>query len=554
MPTSIAADLDRRKRKPGRPKGPSPEGPLQSFAADLLADIRHELSITARVRFPSPLYRNDPVRFFREVLGVEPWHKQVEVMEAIRDHSRVAVVSGHKVSKSHTAAGIALWYYCSFDDARVIMTSTTARQVDQILWRELRMMRARSGRCVGCKLADPSGLIIRAPCPHSTLIEGDLGEMARTGLKSPDFREVVGFTAREAEAVAGISGRNLLYLVDEASGVEQIIFDAIEGNRAGGARLIMFSNGTRNEGEFYDAFHAKQRFYKTITISSEETPNVVEGREVIPGLASREWVEEKKEEWGEESALYQVRVKGRFATQEERKIFTLHMIQQAEQRWHVTLPAGRLFVGVDPAGESGTGDETAVNARRGLKQLELRRRIGLSVDAHIVLILSMLLDHKLPRETPVVVVDRGGPIGAELAGRLRAYLESNAGAFELVTVMASDKAVRQPQVYDRLRDELAANLKIWLRDGGGIVEDTKLAKELHVLEFRTAINGKLKLIPKTEIRKLIGRSPDSYDALSLSVWEPLSLHAENDNAAPAPATPEQLGGYAESTFDPYAGR
>ena len=56
----------------------------------------------------------------------------------------------------------------------------------------------------------------------------------------------------------------------------------------------MFSNPTRTSGTFFDAFHSKKQFYRCIHVSSEETPNVVLGRMVIPGLAGRAWIEEKK--------------------------------------------------------------------------------------------------------------------------------------------------------------------------------------------------------------------------------------------------------------------
>jgi hypothetical protein len=114
----------------------------------------------------------------------------------------------------------------------------------------------------------------------------------------------------------------------------------------------MFSNGTKNEGEFFEAFTSKQNYYHTIRVSSEETPNVVSGEVLIPGLATREWVEEKKIEWGEDSALYKIRVKGEHAIHEEGRIFSVHLIGQAEARWAITPDAGRLFVGLDPAGES----------------------------------------------------------------------------------------------------------------------------------------------------------------------------------------------------------
>lgn len=522
------------------------------MAAELKEHIALELTLSTRVRFPSPLYQAKPVEFFRNVLGVEPWHKQIEVIEAVRDFPRVAVRSGHKVSKSHTAAGIALWYYCSFDDARVVMTSTTSRQVDQILWRELRMMRTRCGRCVACKLADPEGFTITRPCEHSTLIEGEQGDLARTGLKSRDFREIVGFTAREAEAVAGISGRNLLYLCDEASGIGDDIFEAIEGNRAGGARIVMFGNPTRNEGEFFEAFHGKGSHYKTITISSEETPNVVQGKRVIPGLAERDWIEEKKQEWGVESPMYRIRVKGLHALAEEGKIFSIHTITMAEQRWADTHDAGRLYIGVDPAGETGTGDETAISVRRGLKQLLLRGALGLNEDQIYVQLLRLITDMKLPREMPVVVIDREGSIGSKLFTLLRTKTEdrNRPASFELVGVRASDRAIRQPFLYDRLRDELAANLEQWFRDGGAILEDSKLERELHALEWQQAVNGRLKVTSKKDIRKAIGRSPDRYDALALCTWEPLSLREEATEKEPERDSYENP---PSNSMDPYAG-
>lgn len=539
--TTIEAEVTRRKWQ----RAPKPQG---RFEDDFGLSLEKLVERTTHVSFPDPKYAADPVRFFREILGVEPWSRQVELIEAVRDHDRVAVCSGHKVSKSHSAAGIALWFYASFRDARVVMTSTTSRQVDQILWRELRMLRARSGVCLACKV---DGTATKRPCPHSALIDGDQGELARTGLKAPDFREVVGFTASEAEAVAGISGLNLLYIADEASGIDDVIFEAIDGNRAGGARLLMMSQGTRNSGTFYEAFTSKSRFYHTLRISSADTPNYHARAVVVPGLATYDWVEEKREEWGEDSPLFKIRVLGQHAEFEEGKIFSVHRIGEAESRWAETPDTGRLFVGLDPAGEKGLGDETCFALRRGCKLLALRVFRGLNDDQHLVTLLVLLAEHKRNNELPVVVLDRDGEIGAKLATKLREHLDVDAKAFEFIGVRASERAVRKPAIYDRVRDELAANLDGWMRDGGAILEDAKLAKELHALEWKQAVTGRLKLTPKDELRKALGRSPDRYDALALSVWEPLSL-SDDAPAAPAVPQPSSQPEPATRTFDPYA--
>lgn len=543
---TYAEKLVRKEKK--RQQQAFPSGLQLQMSVQLAAALRAQLEDATRIKFPSPLFRRDPVKFFELVLGVEPWSKQREIIEAIRDNQRVAVKSGHKVSKSHTLAGVALWYYCSFEDARVVCSSTTSRQVNKIIWRELRMMRARSGRCLDCRKMQEDG---PRPCVHSALIDGELGETAQTGLKSTDFREVVGFTATEAEAVAGISGANLLYLLDEASGIDDAIFEAIEGNRAGGARVVMFSNPTRTTGEFFDAFNSKARFYKTITVSSEETPNVVEGRVVIPGLATREWIEEKKEEWGEESPLYKVRVKGEFPLKEDGKIFSIHTISQAEKKWEETSEAGRLFIGIDPAGPTGSGDESVFCLRRGLKVMHLQPNLGLNDEGHLVTLLGLLKQWGLPGEIPVVVLDREGSIGASLFGMLRNHSELHPEAFELVGARASDRAPRQPLVYDRLRDELASSLESWFREGGAIPTDSKLAQELHVFEWKQQANGRLKVTSKEDVKKIIGRSPDRYDALALSCWVPLLLQ---ENVPESAKKVVQRDAYErDESFDPYAG-
>lgn len=560
-----------------------------------------------RIKWPAAKYRDDPVGFARDILGVDPWFKQAEILEALRDHNRVAVRSGHKVSKSHSMAIAALWYVCSWPDARVVMSSTTSRQVDQILWLELSKLVARGGRCLACKSEYQAMLDagvhqldaderLPKPCPHSSMIkqEGDeLGRLARTGFKTLDFRSITGFTAKEAEGVAGISGKNLLYLIDEASGVPDEIYEAIEGNRAGGARIALFSNPTRTVGEFFEAFHKKSELYHGIRISSAETPNVIEGREVIPGLAGREWIEEKKKEWGENSPQYRVRVEGEFPMGEDGRIFTLDAIVEAVKLWAVTEDTSRLFVGFDPAGEAGTGDEICFCPRRGRKALRFDTHRGLDEYESLLALILILVELREDGEKPVVVVDVEGEVGAKVhtalrdyeAGaerdsKLREFLNANRGhklhaflgsgqvPFDLVIVRASERARAKKKIYHRLRDRLCGNLYDWMRgdpgqdNGGAIPDDAKLSAELHALVWNTVDDGPQKLIDKRELRKILGRSPDRYDALALAVWEPQWVQSDDDDddarPEPAPAARRTRSDDGEEEedvagIDPYGG-
>lgn len=558
---TIASTIERVERR-GRYVARTMPGAL----AEVAAKVRLDLS---RVTWPSARWREDPVGFCRDVLGIEPWDKQIEILEAIRDHKRVAVRSGHKCGKSTTAAIAALWFYCSHADARVVMTCVTSRQVDAILYREVRKMHARAGHCVACAKVSkertertPPLPPLPRPCEHSALIGGEPGELARTGLKSDDFRELVGFTAREAEAVAGTSGPNILYLPDEASGIPRAIFEAIEGNRAGGnARIAMFSNPTQTEGVFFEAFEDPKvsKLYKLVHVSSEDTPNV-KGTRVIPGLADPEWVAEKREEWGEDSPLYKVRVKGEFVRNEEGKIMSLHLLGEAEARWAETPATGRLQLGVDPAGPGEGGDETAFSARRGLKQIAKQEHRGQTGEAIVVHLLGFINVHRVPREVPIICLDREGPIGSEVFGLLRAYLDDHRDAFELYGVRSSDKAPRQPTIYGTVRDELHANAAEWMRGGGAILEDAKLAKDLHAASWVAVaaygVNAsRLKATDKKTLRKELGRSPDRGDAFMLSVWEPMALTTQTDDGAvpTRAADPYEDSDDVSRALSPYGG-
>jgi hypothetical protein len=176
---------------------------------------------------------------------------------------------------------------------------------------------------------------------------------------------------------------------------------------------------------------------------------------------------------------------------------------------------------------------------------------GLSDGAHLAHLLGILKEHRKPREpAPVVVVDREGPIGGAVFGLLRAHAERRPTDFELVGVRASDRAVRQPHVYDRVRDELWANLADWIAEGGAIPEDAKLARELHAPEWIGQVTGRLKASPKDDIRKALGRSPDRADAVALSVWQPAAFRATVGGSTHNEQPPEQIS--RGGAFDPYS--
>lgn len=170
------------------PKALTPFGAIARLARDAAAE-------GSLVQWPSPRWRDDPVAFAREVLGIELAPAQVQLVESIRDHRNTTCRSGHKCGKSTAVAVAGLWFFASFDGARVLLTAVKAAQVEDVLWTEIRRLYRLSKRG-------------RFP------LDGVLEDLARTGLRHEDGRRIWGLTARDPEGLAGpewIEERRLEY-------------------------------------------------------------------------------------------------------------------------------------------------------------------------------------------------------------------------------------------------------------------------------------------------------------------------------------------------------
>lgn len=448
-------------------------------------------------RLSSPT-RTTPVEFAREVLGLRLWSRQEEILRAAFEHPRVAVRSGHKIGKSTSAAVLALWFASDPEQrpgARVVMTSSSARQVRTILWRELR----------------------RLYRPAKERLGGELHKVPDAGLVWDDGREILGFSTDEPEKMAGVSGAHVLFIVDEASGVPEEIFEAIEGNRAGGARLVLFSNPTRTSGAFFDAFNSKRQFWRGLKVSSEEAAAVTPP---IPGLATQAWITEKAEEWGRESPIFAVRCRGDFPEQGECAVIALAAIEAARARRDAreTAANGSLDVGVDVARFG--DDETVVALRRGTHAFPLRTIVNGDGPDTAGRVLEVVSQSLRGDESVQIKVDVIG-VGASVFDALRRTVPKGV---EVVAVNVAENATsRGPdgeEKYARLRDQLWFALRDWLRDGGELPDDGKLEVELLAPEYAFDARGRYVVESKDETKRKLGRSPDRADALALSIFSP----------------------------------
>ncbi len=298
-------------------------------------------------------HRASPVSFAHQVLGVDLWSKQVDVLEALGHNPRVAVKSGNGLGKGFSAAVALLWFLCCHDPAIVLSTAPTFRQVRHVLWREVRKLYNNAHYSLGAKVLD-------------------------TRLELSENRYALGLSADSDDEFQGFHSPNMLIVVDEAEGVEEPIYEAIEGVMTSeNCRLLLIGNPTTMSGSFRRAFYQDRELYKTITISALESPNVQENSSPVRGLATKRWVSERLRVWGAENPIYQARVLGEFPDQADDTLIPLSAIERATERKPASSdPEEPLVLAVDVARFG--SDSSVLLRRRGAAVEEIRSYRSLS--------------------------------------------------------------------------------------------------------------------------------------------------------------------------------
>jgi len=407
------------------------------------------------------------------------------ILAGIAQHDRVAVRAGRKVSKTTSGATAALWW--ALRGGKVLVTAPSAATLADPFWLELTRLAQR--------LTPPLHVPLRSTTPVATSTGG----------------RIIGRQAAKRENLQGPSGAHALYILEEASGVRRDIFEAIEGNVAGGGKILMIGNPTQLSGVFYDAFHADATAWHTIHLSSRDSPNVT-GETHVPGLAIPEWIEDMEARHGEHSAFVAVHVNGDFPTTGANSVIPLALITAAEERHPNTIGDGPLVLGVDVA-RSGD-DESVIIARRGKlahDPIALRDQTGTTLGRHVI---TTAEEHRRPGETVTVNVDVIG-VGASVLD----WLTANAPPW--ITTHAVNVAENATSDgHHRLRDQLAFATRDWLLDGGALPRDDRLRTDLAALQYDFDPRGRYRVTPKDDLRETLGRSPDRGDALHLAQYAP----------------------------------
>lgn len=502
------------------------------------------------IRPTCPEYADDPVGFVRYVLEVRYLTvRQIEILESVRDNRETNVPAGYNVGKTFIAACIVLWWVFARGGVAVT-TAPTKRQVEKLLWREVRKMYDRAQGKLG----------------------GHRGEVS---VYLSETAQAWGFTASQhsEDSAAGTHEENLLAIIDEANGVSRAIDNAFKG-WIGGAknRGLRIGNPTKDGTPFslacasrgyiripcFDhpniswAYHPdgegdwamRPEVAKTITTkkadgSIEVLPRdqwpakYAEHREdKVPGAVSVEWIEDTRQDpsTGPGSVFWQGRVLGVFPSDASTSIVPRPWFLAARarydadpQKWEEETASEPWTHGLD-VGDG--NDDHALATRRAelLAEIQVKATRGDRRDnARAVALVLNTLDGGATHPEPIpgkVLVDYIG-VGA---GVLSNLLEAEVSAFG-VNFGEKPRSARNRRRFVNLKAFLYWGLRERFQSGEIAIRplprtiEQRLMEELANTKWDEDLQGRVQIQDKKELREILGRSPDVADAVAISFYE-----------------------------------
>jgi hypothetical protein len=390
---------------------------------------------------------------------------------------RFAVVSGHGVGKSTVMAWLDIWFLSTRPHPQIVTTANTKKQLETKTWRELAVWK---------------NLAINKHWFDLTATKICLKQYPDTW-----FGAAIPWSKEKPEAFAGTHANHVMVKFDEASIIEDSIWETTEGAMTQyGAFWFVFGNPTRNTGRFSQCFGKYRHLWKTYHVDSRES-KIATNKEQIAT-----WIRE----YGEDSDFVRIRVKGVFPRAGTKQLIPGDIVEQAQQRrYHpndfVHMPK---ILGVDIARHG--DDQTVLIRRQGLVAFGMQKfRIPNLKD--VATVVAQEINIWRPDQ---VFVDATGGWGWGVVDILQDLGHHNVMGVEV------GRTASLPKRFKNVRAEMWWKMREWLNSGGAIPDDYELYDDLIGLEYDYT-NEQTIFIEKKEDMKARGlSSPDCADALALT--------------------------------------
>ena len=334
-------------------------------------------------------YNSHPVEFVQDVIGATPDPEQAKILRSLEANTMTSVRSGHGVGKSTVEAWAVIWFMLTRPFPKIPCTAPTQHQLFDILWAEVSKW-------------------IR----HNSALSNELiWTKEKVYMRGyPEEWFAVARTASKPDALQGFHAEHVLYIIDEASGVEDNIFEPVLGSLSTpGARLLMCGNPTQLSGFFYDSHNKNRASYSTFHIDGRNSSRV-----------SQDFVDTIARMYGEDSDVFRVRVAGEFPLQEDDIFIPLSLVENSIMtEFSPRKNPLMVHIGCDVARFG--DDKTVIGYKVDEKVTFYRKRQGQDTmkTADDIILLGEELAQRYKLTTPIPVkVDDGG-VGGGVVDRLR---------------------------------------------------------------------------------------------------------------------------------------
>jgi hypothetical protein len=433
------------------------------------------------------LYYDDPALFAKQVLNIELDEQQIYVINTLYNGKKKTTVrAGVGVGKT-TASAVLIWHFLiTRYDSNVFITAPGAGQISGALWPKV------------------SELYYKM---HPFFKKDwNLLDKKIVNVERRNWFCIARTARREnPEAMQGAHNENMLYIIDEASGVDDDIFNVIRRTMTQDNNYIfLIGNPDRISGFFFESHQPKfAEIYDQLHMSAFKSKFV-----------SVESIKEKKIEYGENDSRYRVSVLGEFPTNETDAIILAEWVRDAMART-VDKTEGEIYWGIDIGS---TTDPSILIKRKGNKVYkdikEWRERDTMKLVGRIVNEYNNSPDFLKPTAIFVDAIALGkGPFD-----RLKEL------KLPVVAAIASNKA-KNKKYYLNAKTEWWFAMKDWFRnEQPDIPNDIELAEQLYTMQSDFHSSGRHMVEEKFQYRRRMnGKSSDKADALAMTFAQKKSV-------------------------------
>lgn len=425
---------------------------------------------------------NNPRLFVEGVVGDTPSPSQAKALDDIARYDKVAIRSAHGVGKTRLLGWICAWFMTTRCNYKIPVTANSQDQLRDVTWAEI------------CKV------FRKLPPQLLEQYEVGLERIYLRGDRENNFAVPRTASRDKPEALQGFHAENLLFLIEEASGIEDIVFELAAGALSTPrAKIILVGNPTRTTGYFYRAFHQNREYWCCHHIPFSSV--------VGQPWADAGYPAKVADEYGETSNAYRVRVLGEFPQEEDDAVIPLRLVEAAINRDVRAVKRAAVW-GVDVAYYG--SDRSALLKRKGNiidEPAKIWRQKNTMQSAGIVA--REFFETPMDLRPSAVNVDVIG-YGAGVLDRLR---ELGLPAFGINVAETPE----EPERFPRRRDELWWLAREWFASlDCRIINDAALISDLTAPTYKLLSNGKLQVESKDAMRERHLRSPDVADAFCLT--------------------------------------